>query len=190
MFKSGHHRRQPGLSGGAVFSPIRQRVLDIEISCILNEGPLYHILPRRAHTILVQVCLGLLFHFGDRNFDKTVRVSPLVEYAARHWVAHAQFEDVASRMDDGTKSLFDLDKPHFAAWIGLCDIDTESGGRLPSKIPSPLYYLALWILWPSSARCHQTPAAYKRYRWLIRVGTGCGSMQKSFPGGRVPARAR
>ncbi len=39
--------------------------------------------------------------------------------------------------------LFDLDKPHFAAWIELYDIDAESGEKLPSEIPSPLYYSAL-----------------------------------------------
>jgi len=41
------------------------------------------------------------------------------------------------------KSLFDLDRPHFAAWIGIYDIDAESHGKLPSEIPSPLYYSAL-----------------------------------------------
>src|SRR6266702_3376122 len=108
-----------------------------------GDPSLYHILPGPAHTILAQVCLGLLLHLDDRNYDKNVRVSPLAEYAARHWVAHAQFEDVASRVVDGMKSLFDPDKPHFAAWTGLFDIDAESGGRLPSETPSPLYYSAL-----------------------------------------------
>src|SRR6266702_5371348 len=108
-----------------------------------GDPSLYHILPGPAHTILAQVCLGLLLRLDDRNYDKSVRVSPLAEYAARHWVAHAQFEDVASRVVDGMKSLFDPDKPHFAAWTGLFDIDAESGGRLPSETPSPLYYSAL-----------------------------------------------
>src|SRR6266702_4093177 len=103
---------------------------------------LYHILPGPAHTVLAQVSLGLLLHLDDRNYDKNVGVSPLAEYAARHWVAHAQFEDVASRVMGGMMSLFDPDKPHFAAWIGLFDIDAESGGRLTSEIPNPLYYAA------------------------------------------------
>src|SRR6266702_5258325 len=103
---------------------------------------LYHILPGPAHTVLAQVSLGLLLHLDDRNYDKNVGVSPLAEYAARHWVAHAQFEDVASRVMGGMMSLFDPDKPHFAAWIGLFNIDAESGGRLPSEIPNPLYYAA------------------------------------------------
>jgi hypothetical protein len=102
----------------------------------------YHIIPGLAHNILTHVCLGLLLHSKDRNHDK---VSPLSEYAARHWVTHAQFEDVASRVMNGMESLFDPDKPYFAAWIDLCDIDAESGsgGNLLPERPSPLYYSAL-----------------------------------------------
>ena len=103
----------------------------------------YHILPGPSHTILAQVCLGLLLHVDDNDDNKSVKDSPLAEYAARHWIVHAQFEDVASNVEDGMKSLFNSDKPHFRAWIGLYDIDAESYGSLPSKIPSPVYYSAL-----------------------------------------------
>jgi ankyrin repeat protein len=102
---------------------------------------LYHILPGPAHTIFTQVCLGLLLHPKDRNHDRNV--SPLSEYAARHWVTHAQFEDVASRVIDGMKSLFDSDKLHFTAWIDRYDIDSESGGKLLSERPNASYYSAL-----------------------------------------------
>ncbi len=103
----------------------------------------FHILPANAHTILAQASLGFLLHLGDRNDDTSVKNSPLAEYAARHWVTHAQFEGVALRVMDGIKSLFDQDRPHFAAWIELYDIDAESGRKLPSETPSPLYYSAL-----------------------------------------------
>ena len=102
----------------------------------------YHILPRLAHTILTQACLGFLLHF-NAHLKKNVKDFPLSNYAAEHWVAHAQFEDVASRMKNGMKSLFDSDKPHFAAWIRLYNIDAGSAGNFPSEIPSPLYYSAL-----------------------------------------------
>ena len=39
--------------------------------------------------------------------------------------------------------LFDLDRPHFAAWIDLYNMDAESYGQLPPERPSPLYYSAL-----------------------------------------------
>ena len=103
----------------------------------------YHILPGPAHTILAQVCLSFLMHLEDINDKKSVRGSPLADYAARHWIAHAQFEDVASRVEDGMISLFDPNRPHFRAWLTLYDIDAGSGGKLPSEIPSPMYYAAL-----------------------------------------------
>jgi ankyrin repeat protein len=105
----------------------------------------YHILLEPAHTILTQVCLGLLLHPKDGNHDESVEVSPLSEYAARHWVTHSQFEDVASGVMVGMESLFDPDMPYFAAWIDLYNIDaeSESGGNLLPETPSPLYYSAL-----------------------------------------------
>ena len=104
-----------------------------------------HILPGPAHTILTQVCLGLLLHPKDHNHDRSIKVSLLSDYVARHWVTHAQSRDVGSWVMDGMESLFDLDKPHFAAWVDLYDIDTESkpSGMPPPERPSPLYYSAL-----------------------------------------------
>ena len=103
----------------------------------------YHILPRLAHTTLAQACLGLLLHLDDRNENKSVKESPLAEYAARHWVAHARFDNVASHLIDGMGRLFEQEKPHFSTWIGLYNIDAESGGKFPFEFPSPLYYSAL-----------------------------------------------
>ena len=103
----------------------------------------YYIHPRPAHTTLTQVCLSLLTHLDDDSDDKPVLKSPLTDYAARHWIAHAQFEDVASRVEDGMISLFDPNRPHFRAWLTLYDIDAGSGGKLRSEIPRPMYYAAL-----------------------------------------------
>ena len=103
----------------------------------------YRILPGPAHTILTQACLGLLLQSNNRSDDKSIGVSPLFEYAAQHWVTHAQFEDVASHVMDGMVLLFDPDKAHFAAWVDLYDIDAKSGREVLSERPSPLYYSAL-----------------------------------------------
>ena len=103
----------------------------------------YHTLPGPAHTMLARVCLGLLLHTDDSGDDRCVKDSPLVEYAARNWIVHAQFEDVASRVEDGMVSLFDPRRPHFATWISLYNIDAEPGRKLPSVSPTPLYYSAL-----------------------------------------------
>src|SRR6266702_3592984 len=67
---------------------------------------------------------------------------PLAEYAARHWVSHAQVGSISSRVMGTMKTLFDPDKPHFAAWIQIYNIDPWPFW-LPRNIAKPLYYSAL-----------------------------------------------
>ena len=111
----------------------------------------YHVVLKPAHTILAQVCLGLLLREDNLIEDTNAgKQSPLAVYAAEHWVRHAQFEDVASRIK-GMEYLFDPDKPYFAAWLQLHDIDTDRSGSVfyqftliqKSGADTPLYYAAL-----------------------------------------------
>ena len=111
----------------------------------------YHIRPESAHTTLTQACLGSLLHLDGHVVAASVYGFPLAEYAARHWVEHAQFEDVVSHVKEGVEILFDSEKPHFAAWIGIHDIDTptvyepefSASEILRSTTPNPLYYSVL-----------------------------------------------
>jgi ankyrin repeat protein len=116
----------------------------------------YHIALEPAHTILGQACMSILLRSDDRDEQSGNGVgdnSPLARYAAEHWVAHAQFEHVSSYLRTSMESLFDLDKPYFAAWLGLYDTDTHSpvGSTFYTFTPldseirdgSPLYYAAL-----------------------------------------------
>ena len=59
----------------------------------------YHIDLEPAHTILAQACIGVLLRSDERVEESDVEgSSPLAEYAARHWVVHAQDEKVSSRV--------------------------------------------------------------------------------------------
>jgi ankyrin repeat protein len=99
----------------------------------------YHIRLRSAHTILTQACLGLLLYSDAHVNPESVACFPLTRYATGNWVEHAHFEDVASRVKDGMESLFDPDKPHFAAWADMYFIpDPWRPGD--SEIRNPLYY--------------------------------------------------
>jgi hypothetical protein len=112
----------------------------------------YHITFGTAHTLLAQACVCVLLELDDHDEqDDVEKNAPLAVYAAESWVRHAQFEDVASRIK-GMEDLFDLDKPYFAAWRGLYDIDIKPpydsvfyqfgyGSNPGAKIP--LYYAAL-----------------------------------------------
>ena len=126
-----------------------------------GDGVRFHIDLEAANTIMAQACLGALLQLneragnGDALWSAVVGATgsllvcttgyPLVEYAAEHWVEHAQFENVSSRVGDGMDDLFDRSKPHFAAWLRVHDIDERWGefsDRKRRGDGSPLYYAA------------------------------------------------
>jgi Ankyrin repeats (3 copies)/Ankyrin repeats (many copies) len=112
----------------------------------------YHIVPEPAHTILAQACMSILLRLDDHAEQSDFgNSSPLAKYAAEHWVTHAKDERVSSRLRKAMECVFDLDKPYFAAWVQLYDIDTNSqpGSTFFDFTPwsksgaTPLYYAAL-----------------------------------------------
>ena len=85
----------------------------------------YHIDLQPAHIILAQACLSVLLRSDDPVEKGGVgNSSPLAQYAAEHWVAHAQDEKVSSCLRNAMEYLFDVDRPYFATWLKLHDIDT------------------------------------------------------------------
>ena len=116
----------------------------------------YYIDLKPAHTVLSQVCLGVLLQIQDNVEGCTPEDHPLARYAAEHWTTHAQFRaqfrEVPSSLHNAMECLFDANKPHFYAWLALCDLDTRpnkdatfywfvpDGGK---SLAAPLYYAAL-----------------------------------------------
>jgi ankyrin repeat protein len=102
----------------------------------------YHILPESAHTVLAQACLGVLLRLDDHVNEENAKEIPLAYYAAIHWVDHARFKDVASRVQDTVEILLDADKSHHAAclrlrpiyegarWRGFADASMPRGAAL------------------------------------------------------------
>jgi ankyrin repeat protein len=115
----------------------------------------FHILLEPAHTNLAKACLGVLLRLGELvDKDNARDKFPLARYAAEHWVDHARFENVSSHIREGMEDLFDPDKPYFAAWLQVHDVDTypsyESvlhwfaySTHEESNTAIPLYYAAL-----------------------------------------------
>jgi hypothetical protein len=102
----------------------------------------YHIPLESAHSILAQGCLGVLLRLEDRIDLETINNFPLAYYAANYWFSHAQFEDVASRIKAGMECLFDVDKPHFATWLWICNHSPMPSMRPQRPETVPLYYAA------------------------------------------------
>jgi ankyrin repeat protein len=114
----------------------------------------FHIILEPAHTIVAKACLGVLVRLGELVDEDNVKDKfPLARYAAGHWVDHARFENVSSHIREGMEDLFDPDKPYFAAWLQVHDIDTAPShgsvlylfGQLekPKTATPSLYYAAL-----------------------------------------------
>ena len=122
---------------------VKEFLVSNRLAPSLGDISQYNIRLKSAHITLTQACLGLLLHSDDSITSKIVERSPLAGYAARHWAEHAQYEDVASHVKDGMETLFDADKPHFEAWVGIYDIDPRISWQPISGHPSPLYYSVL-----------------------------------------------
>ena len=108
----------------------------------------FHVLLRPAHALLARACLGVLLQLDDRIDWNNIWNFPLASYAAQYWVDHAQFEDVSADIQHGMECLFDRNKPNFATWLWLYNIDSSLSSftsfirpRWPLQVP--LYYAAL-----------------------------------------------
>ena len=104
----------------------------------------FHIKLEPAHTILAQACLATLLRSDENAESSDIKMSPLVAYAAQHWVDHAQSDKVSSHVRNGMDELFDSSKPHFAAWLRVHNIDEKPSefGSTQEGVGSPLYYAA------------------------------------------------
>ena len=106
----------------------------------------YHIRLEDAHTILAQACLGVLLRLDDRVGRDNIKNFPLARYAAQYWATHARFENGSPRIKDGMECLFDADKPHFATWLWIYNVDYWDGRPFSATHPKPealpLYYAA------------------------------------------------
>jgi ankyrin repeat protein len=108
----------------------------------------FHVSMTPAHTIIARACLGVLLHLDENITKDSLEDFALAEYAAEHWVDHAQFENVWSEVKDGTKRLFNPNKSHFSVWVWICDpelpswIRFERFERLSQARATPLHYAA------------------------------------------------
>src|SRR6266436_4178580 len=84
----------------------------------------YHIRLDSAHAILARACLTVLLQFDENVDKKRLKMFPLALYAAQHWVDHAKYEDVASRIQDLIKQLFNPSRPYLSAWTWIYDVDS------------------------------------------------------------------
>src|SRR6266850_947649 len=101
-----------------------------------------------AHTLVAQVCLGMLLHLHETVTRDSLANFPLAQYAAEHWLDHARFEGVSQNVIGGMKQLFDCRKHHLTVWLWIYDPTVPSFQRDKlAKVPlppcgTPLHYAA------------------------------------------------
>jgi ankyrin repeat protein len=105
----------------------------------------FHVSMTPAHTIVGQACLSFLLHLDENITGDSLKDFPLAEYAAEHWVDHARFENVSSRLQDGMKRLFDPSKSHLSVWVWIYDPEepsrrSERPERPEEARATPLHY--------------------------------------------------
>ena len=91
----------------------------LETSNVVNIRKFYISL-EPAHTTLARACLTVLLQLDGKA---RLAAFPLAHYAARNWVDHAKFENVASQVRGGMEELFHPMKPHLRTWIGMHNVD-------------------------------------------------------------------
>lgn len=120
----------------------------------LDRIPRYQMNIKDSHYVAALTCLAPLLHFnakfpGPLNRE-TVKIFTMVEYAAENLIYHIREGDVSliRDVDVGLRRLFDTQRPIFAAWLWLHDIDNPTRGKMVTESPeeppaSSLYYAAL-----------------------------------------------
>ena len=132
---------------------VKEFLTSDRLASSMGDIPRYHVVLEPAHAILAQACMSVLLRSDDHVEESGAgNYSSLAEYAAEYWAVHARYEKVSTVtcLRKAMEYLFDLNKPYFAAWIELYDIDTNAraGSSLYLFTPNsksnatPLYYAA------------------------------------------------
>jgi len=109
----------------------------------IDSSRYHHILLEPSHTIMAQACLGVLLRLDSHVDRDSLENFPLALYAAEHFGAHAEFENVLAYISNGIDDLLDADKPHFSAWLRVRKRNHESYFAYPERPEAaPLYHVA------------------------------------------------
>jgi ankyrin repeat protein len=128
---------------------VKEFLTSNRLATAIEELSGYYIVPRSAHTILAQASLSVLLQLDDRIDRDGIKNFPFSSYAAHHWVEHGQFEGVSSAIQVAMEHLFNPDKPYFANWLWIYDMDDPWREETPTMHPerpppaTPIYYAVL-----------------------------------------------
>src|SRR6266851_1748263 len=111
----------------------------------------YHVSLTPAHTLVAQAFLGILLHLDPNVNRDSLEKFPLAGYAAEHWFEHARFEGVSQNVEEATKQLFNLNKPHLMIWVWIRDP------------------IQPFLLFERPLPCQRTPLHYAAYCGFLAI---------------------
>ena len=93
----------------------------------------FYISDEPSHAILAQACLSVILRVYDPTSEDSVEDIALLEYAGTYWDDHVLFGKVELRIQDALDCLFDVDRPHFEAFMRrLVSVNFSRHFRVPS----------------------------------------------------------
>ena len=107
-----------------------------------NCSRYYRIRHEAAHTVMAQVCLGVLLRLDDQIDNTSIQSYPLAGYAAENFSHHSRFQGVTSHIDDAIDQLFDTDKPHFGALLWMREVSLFRAKHPQRPEGVPLHHVA------------------------------------------------
>ena len=151
---------------------VKEFLLSGRLAMATSDVSDYHIVLEDANTVLAQACVGVLLR-DPVDQDVADGIS-LTRYAAKHWVAHAQAENVASRIRNGIQHLLDPTGSHFSAWVQSHDVHyaplVDDFQNVIQPEAAPLYSAAFRGLDEVV-----TVLALENPRNASAIGGGCGT---------------
>ena len=124
---------------------VKEFLTSDRLATSFKEMSQFHIPIEPSHVILAQACFGVLLRLDDHTDEESVKNIPLFRYADAHWIGHAQIGNVELQIKGAMDHFFDMDKPHFSAWVRMQDgphfLKISTSKRPP--LSAPLYLAAM-----------------------------------------------
>ncbi len=129
---------------------VKEFLISDRLASCMEDVSRFHIPIEPCHVILAQACLGVLLRLDDCTDEDSAEKIPLYRYADQYWDGHAEIGNVELQIKDAMDYFFDMDKPHFSAWVRIRDrfdllkVSSSRSGPLPTVPPlaAPLYFAA------------------------------------------------
>jgi hypothetical protein len=98
---------------------VKEFLTSDRLASCMEEVSRFHVPIEPSHAILAQACFGILLRLDDYTDEGSSKNIPLFQYASEYWYQHAQIGSVELQTTSAMDYFFDMDRPHFSAWVRM-----------------------------------------------------------------------